>query len=296
LTQQTRNPNELEWADLGDHVLWWINGIRGGIRLAWNNFRKNFVLYLIFIVLGLATSLGYLYQKSQTYIGKTTYRYSELHPQIFGNMVDKLNGLISSKDFDEFSSRISLPLSQARKIMKIEVTNSRGRDFSRIHAVSQVDMTVTVELSDTMDAEVLGQAVTRYFNNNPYTAARLDLKKQILNNEMEYIDGRVAMIDSILLAFQQKKGPSVSIPAIEDLGLADSYELLRFSKELIDRKSEISYHLLDPQNVISLDSMVILPEARFTPISAVLYGLVGIFVGVLIATAISIFLRFNGNP
>jgi hypothetical protein len=59
--------------------------------------------------------------------------------------------------------------------------------------------------------------------------------------------------------------------------------LLNFSRELLQRKSEIENTLVNPETVFPIDNFIILPEARFNAPAIVFKGLMGVVIGYFFA-------------
>ncbi len=116
--------------------------------------------------------------------------------------------------------------------------------------------------------------------------------------ELEYVKRKLKTTDSILskLYTDNPQGmPDDRRITIENSEGKNAYELLSFSRELVQRKKDIENSLALPENVIAIDNFILLPKARFTVGSALKYGGMGAFLGFLFALAI-VFWREQLRP
>lgn len=273
MAQHNNKSDEISWLDLQNHLLWWVaifNRIR---RLMFSSWKQNRMLYYLSMGLSLAFFILYLYGKAQTYQVKTTFVYGDLHPKIFGDMVGKLNALINNKNWGKVASLMQLSPADARKISSVKAYNSRGKSFKKDYSFRKEPMIIEMDLKDSIEESRLKRAIVNYLNSNPFTADRLELKKKLYYEELAYIDKKMNTIDSVLNTFYSRQNIDKRTITIENSQVDDTYELLKFSRELMQRKSEIENSLVNPENIFAIDNFIILPKAKFGPGSIIKYGL-----------------------
>jgi len=291
-------PAHLTWQDVFKQLSWignLANQLFGFFRqVLLQKWRVTLPLIIIFALL----SLFLLYNRSQSYAVTTTFVYEELHPKIFGDMIDRLNELFYYDRLDKAAALLNLSPAQVKKISSIKSTDTQGRALINNYAFRQEPMVVTINLSGAINEDSLRKGITQYLNSNPYTSERLELKKQLLREEKRFVEDKMQTIDSLLTIFyaEEKLSPgeqaSISIKSEEG---KDAYEPLSFSRELMKRKAEIEDHLARPENVIAIDNFIVLPKAKMDPGSILKYGIVGAMAGYLFSCLIIFGLNFSST-
>lgn len=286
---QQENPDALTWQDLQHHALWWVRLLYRAARFFANVLLKYRRTSLPSMLAGILLMLFLLHQRSGEYQMTTTLVYGDLHPKIFGDMAAKLNALLSNGRTDKVSGLMQLTEGQASKIKKVEISDSKGKALTNNYTFRKEPMIFSITLSDTIAEDSLRRAITGYFNSNPFTADRLEMKKRQLREEMAYIEEKLQSIDTLLerLYTGDQLSPSAqSTVTIENSEGKNAYELLSFSRELQQRKAEIERSLAIPENVIPIDNFVLLPRARWDAGYIISYGLLGAILGYLLAAVV----------
>ena len=285
--------DSLTWQDLIKHT-----AVLVAILSSFFNFfrqvliqRSRITLPLIFLFSLL--SLFVLYNRSTSYEGTTTFVYKELHPKIFGDMVQRLNELFYFDQVNKAAALLNLKPNQAKLISNIKATDTQGRAFTKNYAFRQEPMVVTISLSGIIDEDSLRQSITNYLNGNPFTRDQLELKKQLLRDEEQFIDEKIQTIDSLLVNLSPKNTDSrkqLTTISIEGTEGKEIYELLNFSKELMKRKAEIQNHLARPENVVAIDNLIVLPKAKITTSALIKYMFIGSVIGFLLSSLLILLL------
>jgi len=279
----------LTWKDLQNHTIWWARQMFYACQFFLNVWRRHKLLTISIMGFFILSSLGILYMRSNEYEMTTTFAYGDLHPKIFGDMVDKLNSVIQNGQTAKAGQLMRLSTAQAEKILEVKVSDTRGKPLTTNYNLGGEPMIVTLKLSEPLNEDSLRQGITYYLNSDLFTSERLDVKKRLLQEELRYIDVKLMTIDSILTNLYSNEraleSPQGSIN-IENAEGKNAYELLSFSRELLQRKSAVENALIRPENVIALDNFLLLPRARFGPISIIVFGVAGAIIGFLLSSII----------
>lgn len=281
----------LSWQDVQQHLLWWLRKGYSILSFLFKLIRRRPVLCLSAMVLFGLLFTGSLYLQSREYLVSTTFVYGDLHPKVFGDMVGKLNNLIINGDYGKVASLMHLSPPEAEKIKGVDVSDIKGRPLSTNFTMQKEPMQITLRLSGPMPEDTLYKAVAYYLNSNPFTASRLELRKRLLLEELDYINRRLPVIDSLLASFysrRQASGSSSSNITIESAEGKTSYELLTFSRELLKRKGEVENLLINPENVFAIDNFLILPRVQLSAGNLLLRLLAGALAGYLLAALITL--------
>lgn len=284
-------PEPLTWQDLQNHLLWWVRLLYHSTQFFTDVLFKHWRTSTVFMLAGILIMLSWLRLNSSDFEMKATLVYGDLHPKIFGDMVAKLDALLKNGRSDKVAELMQLTEDQAKKIKKVKITDIKGKALTTNYTFRKEPIAFSITLSDTLDEGLLRQAIIGYFNSNPFTADRLELKKRQLREEMSYIEEKLQTIDSILAKLysnNQYADTNKSTVTIENGEGKNAYELLSFSRELQQRKGEVERTLANPENVIAIDNFILLPKARWDTGTIIEYGIIGAFLGFLFA-AVAVF-------
>ena len=281
--------DQLSWQDLQKHALWWVQLAANSLRFFWMVLWKHWRLSFSLIILISGLQIWGLYQQSQRYEMTSTFVYGDLHPKIFGDMIAKVNALIDNEETEQIANLLQLKPTQVENITSIKVVDSRGKSLERNFTMHKEPMVITVKMNHPIPGDSLQLAINHYLNSNPFSAKRLAMKKRLLEEELVFIRAKQATIDSVLKRLYENPGRTTTeagAVTIENSEGKNAYELLRFSRELVQRKTDIENSLVQAENVFAIDNFIVLPSARFG-LGGILKGLiVGGIVGLFLAAAI----------
>lgn len=292
--------DQLSWKDLQAHALWWA---RLGYaifsffwQVLWKYWKLSFGLMLLFALL----QIGRLYGEAQEYEMTSTFVYGDLHPKVFGDMIAKINSLMANQETEQVSQLLALKSSQVDKIKSIRVADSRGKSLVDNYTMTKEPMIITVKMGAPIPGDSLQTAINTYLNSNPFSAKRLDMKKRLLSEELSFINNKQATIDSVLKRLYevpqtQATNPDLGAINIENSEGKNAYDLLRFSRELVQRKSDIENSLVQVENVFAIDNFIVLPSAQFSLGAIIKKGIIGGIMGFLLA-AVLLLWRLHLGP
>lgn len=300
MNSPTPTDDQLSWQDLQAHALWW--GRLGYAivsffwQVLWKYWKLSFGLMLLLALL----QIGRLYGEAQEFEMTSTFVYGDLHPKVFGDMIAKVNTLIANQETEQVSQLLALKSSQVDKIRSIRVADSRGKSLVNNYTMNKEPMVITVKMGAPIPGDSLQTAINTYLNSNPFSAKRLDMKKRLLSEELSFINNKQATIDSVLKRLYevpqtQTTKPDLGAINIENSEGKNAYDLLRFSRELVQRKSDIENSLVQVENVFAIDNFIVLPSARFSLGAIIKKGIIGGIMGFLLA-AVLLLWRLHLGP
>lgn len=289
MTTPNSTNDQLSWQDLQKHALWWVKLAATTTtffwRVLWKHWRLSFSL--IAIISGL--QIFSLYQKAQSFEMTSTFVYGDLHPKIFGDMIAKVNTLINNQEEAQVAKLLDLKPTQVAKISSIKVADSRGKSLESNFTMHKEPMIITVKMRQPLPGDSLQAAINHYLNSNPFSAKRLQMKKRLLEEELVFINTKQATIDSVLKRLYENPGAAAAeagAVTIENSEGKNAYELLRFSRELVQRKTDIENSLVQAENVFAIDNFIVLPSARFGLGGMIKSLIIGGILGLFLAAAI----------
>lgn len=275
--------DQLSWSDLRDHLAWWVLQIKNFFGFIWDSVKKRPWRFRLLVALGAAFAVFQLFQKAQKYIVRCTYQYEELHPKVFGDMTSKLNALIRDESYNKLAGLLQLTPEEVEYIISIEVTDNRGKKLEQNYSLHREPMIVEIELTDPIEDKRLEKGITDYFNSNPFIASRLGPKIENLKKEKAYIQDNLKKIDTILANYYANRATPLSGITIENSQVEDAYDVLKFSRELIQREQEVDKQLVHPENMYAVDNFIVIPAARFSTGPIIGAAILGIAMGFLIS-------------
>ena len=281
--------DQLSWQDLPQHALWWGKLAANAVSFFWRVLWKHWLLSFSLIAIFTALQVFSLYQASKSYEMTSTFVYGDLHPKIFGDMVAKVNILINNQENEQVASLLNLKPSQVQSINSIKVSDSRGKSLESNFTMHKEPMIITVKMQKPIPGDSLQLAINHYLNSNPFSARRLEMKKRLLQEELDFINTKQITIDSVLKRLYEAPASTTresGAVTIENSEGKNAYELLRFSRELVQRKADIENSLVQVENVFAIDNFIVLPSARFglggLVKSLVIGGILGLFLSAAI--------------
>lgn len=289
MTTPNSTNDQLSWQDLQQHALWWVKLAANTVSFFWRVLWKHWFLSFGFIALFTGLQLFSLYQQSKSYEMTSTFVYGDLHPKIFGDMIAKVNSLINNQETEQVAKLLKLESSQVKNISSIKVSDSRGKSLESNYTMHKEPMIITVRMQRPIPGDSLQLAINHYLNSNPFSAKRLQMKKRLLREELEYINAKQVTIDSVLKRLYENPANSTQESGtitIENSEGKNAYELLRFSQELVQRKTDIENSLVQVENVFAIDNFIVLPSARFGLGGIVKSLIIGGILGLLLAATI----------
>ncbi len=295
MTKEPRQRDILTWQDFQNHAQWWSVQLTRALQFFQQVITRHWRISWPLMGGFAAVAIGLLYLDAQAYQLQTTYVYNELHPKIFGEMGKKLNALIQYGQYDQVADLMSLNEEQARFITSIQITDERGKPFVENYAYRKEPMVVTLTMQQPIAADSLRAGLTQFLNSNPFIADRLEHKKDLLREELIFVERKLKTVDSVLTNVyangdSSEGAETASSVKIENSTGKDAYDLFQFSRELMKRKSQIQNELFQPNNATPVDNFLVLPKARFAAGPILKRGLSGALLGFALASLV-VFLR-----
>lgn len=289
MTTPNSTNDQLSWQDLQKHALWWVKLAANVVSFFWRVLWKNWLLSFSLIALISAIQIFGLYQKSQSFEMTSTFVYGDLHPKIFGDMIAKVNSLLNNQEDQQVAELLNLHSSQVKNISSIKVSDSRGKSLESNYTMNKEPMIITIKMQAPIPGDSLQQSINYYLNSNPFSAKRLEMKKRLLEEELVFINTKQATIDSVLKKLYEDSGNTATeqgAVTIENSEGKNAYELLRFSRELVQRKTDIENSLVQAENVFAIDNFIVLPSGRFGIGGIIKSLIIGGILGLFLAAAI----------
>jgi len=159
--------------------------------------RKNILFILVFGVVFGAASAGYWFVKPQVYEAEMTVSYVHYEKKIYADMLAKLNRLVSSGDFTKLSKMLDMPEESVRNIHSITGFNIRKEPLVDDLSTEKVPFYIVVNITQLDILQPLETALVKYLNGTKFIQGRLNFMRKKATKELEFLDQRLAIADSL---------------------------------------------------------------------------------------------------
>lgn len=233
-------------------VLVLIHGFLSGIR-------KNFILLLVCMSVGIGGLFIYNYQSSGVYTTSFTVIYEELVRKIYGDRLAKLDALVQKGDDTKLKELLGVSDDAVKSIEKIQGKNILGDDLDKDLNTDKIPFVVELEFTDAQYVSDIQQGILDFLENgNSYLKEKKALRIQETESEIKFIDAQLAMLDTLKRHMNQENALKSAKKEQSDLGGA--YE---FSYSLFKKKQALEAKTAMPTNLKIIDDIVVpLPKTK----------------------------------
>lgn len=251
------------------------------------SFRKNIVLFILCMVIGLLPLLIKNMNDGNAYRASFTVMFEELTRKIYGDRLSKLNTLVQRDQLGKVAVLLDVDKKTAASIKSIEAKNILGEDLDKDLNTDRIPFIVEFVTRDSSQVLPLQKAIVAFLETgNEYMADRKRIKNMETTEELEFINNQLKVIDSL-----NKKG-NIQTGYIASAGTSakntdqsgSTYDL---SYELYKRKQELLRKERMPASLMVLDDAIVSEEAKH---SLLFVLVVGTAIGFFIYTVLVAFL------
>lgn len=160
-------------------------------------FRKNLVA-AVSLLLVITGYYAFKYHKQTAcYEAKASFVYHELHKKTFGEMIDKMAGLISKGDYKTVAGHLGITEQLAAGILDLRAVNLFGSKLSEDITTEKTPFYIIATTRSKSVLDSLNHAIPHYLNNNTYLVSKNKRKNDIIAQEIERNLTELAMLDSL---------------------------------------------------------------------------------------------------
>jgi len=209
-------------------------------------FRRNFTIFLIFNILGLALGLLYFFRAEKVYSSRFTGECMLLPDGRTIELINDLDGLRKNEDWSLLGKKLGIPADRVRQIKEIlPLPNaiidkeSRGtEDYAAMVNPMPFSFSVMVKVSDNSILPDLQKGMVNYLSENQYNKIRVARFVENRKNLITSIDEEIKRLDSLFILDKAIRYKSVSNPESKN---EITYKDLLF--ELHEKKEQIEDEL-----------------------------------------------------
>ena len=204
---KSRKSGEKVWAAIQSQVAEGGGFIAAMFQSFKNFVKKYFLSFLLFGILGGLVAGGIWFVKPKIYEAEMTVSYVHYEKKIYADMLDKIDMLVESKSFTLLSQLLDLPEETVEKIRGIKGYNIRKEDLIDDLSTEKIPFYILVRVTDISILDALQPALVRYLDGTDFIQDRLSYMKIKSENELVFLEHRLAMVDSLsrFLILQEDK-------------------------------------------------------------------------------------------
>lgn len=250
------------------------------------SIRKNIVLFVLCMLLGIVPLLIKNMKDSDAYKASFTVMFDELTRKIYGDRLSKLNLLVQHDDMDKVALLLDVDKKTAASIKSIEAKNILGEDLDKDLNTDRIPFIVEFVTKDSTKIILLQKSIVKFLETgNEYMADRKRIKNMETSEELKFINAQLNVLDSLNKTgnFQIGSSATKSSSKSADQGNATfdlSYELYKRKQELL-RKERM------PESLMVLDDAIVSEEAKRSMLFVLV---VGTAIGLFLYTALAAFI------
>jgi len=179
-----------------------IGELRGflfaAFRSCFDFFRHNLLVLLLSSAICLAGALKIWSGKVPFYQAEMSVSYVYVPKKIYGDMVDKLNALLRSKDFKTLSASLDVSEDDLKEINSFNAQSIYRSNLSNDYTPKDDPFYLSVQMRTPIDLKKLEEGLINYFNSPDYIRERLSNSRNAALSEISFLESRLKLIDSAL--------------------------------------------------------------------------------------------------
>lgn len=249
------------------------------------SLKKNIVLFILCMTIGIVPLFVKNMKDGNAYRASFTVMFEELTRKIYGDRLSKLNALVQRDEQAKVAMLLDVDKKMAMSIKSIEAKNILGEDLDKDLNTDRIPFIVEFVTKDSSQVLPLQKAIVKFLETgNEYMADRTRIKNLERNEELEFINNQLRVMDSLNRKGNFQTGSlTVSAGKASDQS-SQTYDL---SYELYKRKQELLRKERMPGTLMVLDDAIVSEEAKH---SLLFVLVVGTAIGLFIYTALVAFL------
>lgn len=249
------------------------------------SLKKNIVLFILCLAVGIVPLFIKNMKDGNAYRASFTVMFEELTRKIYGDRLSKLNALVQRDEQAKVAMLLDVDKKMAMSIKSIEAKNILGEDLDKDLNTDRIPFIVEFVTKDSSQVLPLQKAIVKFLETgNEYMADRTRIKNLERNEELEFINNQLRVMDSLNRKGNFQTGSLTASAGKASDQASQTYDL---SYELYKRKQELLRKERMPGTLVVLDDAIVSEEAKH---SLLFVLVVGTAIGLFIYTALVAFL------
>lgn len=254
------------------------------------DMKANIIVLLACVIFFTGALVFSNIKKGNTYTSSFTVVYEELVRKIYGDRIKKLNILLNNNKA-RAQHLLALDKKTMADIEEISATNILGEDLTKDLNTDRIPFIVYITVRDTSNIAKIQNAILSYLETgNEYLNERQKLKTDELNEELQFLDNQLNMMDSLKRKYY-RPGNST------EKGEMSEANVYQISYDLFKKKQELQKKLGMPQNLYIIDDVLIPTKNNRSYIIITLAGIVAGFIAYFFVVYIILpVIRYKPRP
>jgi hypothetical protein len=254
------------------------------LRNLYLSVRSSRILFLTCFLLVSGVLVLYGLQKANKFTASFTVSYDDLVRKIYGDRLYKLNKLVRNKEYGKVATYLNVDRKTAEQLTQIKGKNILGEDLTEDMNTDRIPFMINFIVKDSSVIHNVQAGIVGFLEEgNAYSSISKSLKIKEINDEIQFIDSQLLMMDSLKKKYNAES--SVAVTDEKNASLTTiynfSYELYRTRKDLVKKKNL-------PGNIHVLDDAIVAEKVSFPVLIVVVGGFIG---GLLLFMFITLFIR-----
>lgn len=266
-----------------------------GLEMIGDICRKSWLLLLTGIVIG--GLAGWLYHTvtGRKYKVSMLVAYHALDKKTYMTIVDQLGLLVRTGSGDRLAAQLGISPLLAGNLTYLGTENLLGVPLDKDTTTSNHSFRIVATFGSSYGVDSMGAAVIGYINGLPYVKQEIELRNNIAQDQLAYIQTEMARIDSL------KKDYSRSLVAVKPgpgfyNNVFDPASIYKQSYTLDSLKTEVDKFLIHRDRALSIVvpfTAARTPQSMSQTMSIAAWMVIGFLVGFIFAALHEIKKKIN---
>ncbi len=295
--------------------------IKNFFLFLWNLYvsgiKKFIYLVLFFAFLAFGFGVYVYFTANRTYSSTMIVDAGTINKNFFEGLINKLGQLSTTESYTELSRKLGIEVNQASLINNVYfdeyqdyfIITQEKTDSTEL-IVEYPFFTITVEIKNNSVLPVLNNSLFDYLFKNPYVNEIRDVKKQILQEEIDNLKSQLSSIDTLKYAVvkRMEKKETDNEFFVQETGVAGGGIILSQDQPLdmspmqpFEKASDIQRAQLNAKELLLrlntsfkiIEDFSAISDPAFPRLRHVaLYTIYGLILGTIISFLLAFFLPF----
>ena len=169
-----------------------------GVELISLSLRRNFFLFFICCLMGVAASYLIFLLRPKFYVSEMTVYYNDLTRKDYSEIINNLNSLVITQSYQDLEKELHLSKDVVKNIKGLQALKINGETLDK-DTSSKIGQPFKIQfkLDHVGETEPLQNALINYLNNNPYLKLTKEGQKKVYQDKLAFIEREQQKLDSL---------------------------------------------------------------------------------------------------
>jgi hypothetical protein len=200
------------------------------------SIRKYKLAFLLSVLIGFSPFILKYINSVNTYESSFTVSYDELTRKIYGDRLAKINSLVQQNDNARTSTLLGISTKDASSIISVEGKNILGEELSKDMNTDRIPFVVKITVKDSSKIDAIQKGIVEFLETGTaYMVNKKKIKVKEIDDEIAYIDGQMAVMDSIKRKYLNEQVTT----STRDGNNNSNGNIFQFSYDLYKKKQDL---------------------------------------------------------